>query len=132
VNPSALGSLDRALQHIHKKYAMEIKMGELARASGLSLSQFTRKFKKSLGIGPQQYLVRVRVRNACRFLEESNATVSTIALENGFFDHAHFGRAFRQIMGTSPSHYRKAHSKDLTHANARDQRHSPAPPDAPR
>ena len=44
---------------------------------------------------------------ACRRLAETEETVAALAVELGFFDHAHFTRCFRSIMGLTPAQYRE-------------------------
>ncbi len=110
---TALGTLYRAVQRVHQDFAEEISVRELARLAGLSQSQFERRFRKVLGVSPKEYLIRVRVRNACRLLEQSDWTIARVANECGFYDHSHFSHAFRRAMGATPSAYRESHGKRL-------------------
>jgi len=103
------GILYRAVRRIHDDYASDLEIGELAKLAGLSHSQFVRRFKATLGVSPKEYLVRVRVRNACRLLEKTDWTVARIATQCGFYDHSHFSHAFRRQTGLSPTGYRRAH-----------------------
>ena len=83
---------------------------EVAKArlkTGLSQSQFDRSFRRVFGTSARQYLLRVRVEAACRKLAETEETVAALAAELGFFDHAHFTRCFRSLMGLTPAQYRK-------------------------
>lgn len=82
-----------------------------ATRAGLSVSQFERSFRKSLGSSPRQYVLRLRLEAASRHLAESDATIAAIALESGYHDHANFTRSFRQIMGLAPSAYRREHQQ---------------------
>ena len=106
---TSLGSLYKAVQCMHQDFAEDLSIKDLARLSGLSQSQFERRFKKVLGCSPREYLIRVRVRSACRLLEQTNWTIARTALECGFYDHSHFSHAFKKLMGASPSAYRKSH-----------------------
>lgn len=94
------------IRHLHQRYDESQSSEHLAAMAGLSVSQFERRFRRAFGSSPHQYLIRVRVENAANRLLESNQTVSAIALECGFYDHAHFSRSFRRIMNVSPSDYR--------------------------
>jgi AraC-like DNA-binding protein len=51
--------------------------------------------------------MNVRIRAASLRLTSTNDTIAHIALDCGFYDHSHFTRNFRKIMGTSPKEYRK-------------------------
>ena len=104
-----LGKLYNAIRKIQQNYADNLTASELARLCSLSRSQFERRFRKVLGCSPREYLMRVRVRSACRVLEQTDWTIARTAQECGFYDHSHFSHAFRRLMGVSPSIYRKNH-----------------------
>jgi AraC-like DNA-binding protein len=106
---TALGGIHRAVRRIHDDLASDLKVAELARVSGLSASQLTRRFKAVLGMSPKEYQLRVRVRTACRLLETTDWTVARVGAQSGFYDHSHFSRAFRRHTGLSPARYRTAH-----------------------
>ena len=50
----------------------------------------------------------MRVRTACRALVYTDQSVATIAAEHGFPDQSYFTREFRDVVGQTPSDYRKA------------------------
>ncbi len=92
--------------HLHENFAENLSTGDLAEMAGLSTSHFERRFRSAFGSSPRQYLVRIRIEHAAKLLQETEKTVSEIAHECGFYDHAHFSRSFRRIMNVSPSAYR--------------------------
>ncbi|TWT67508.1 AraC family transcriptional regulator [Allorhodopirellula solitaria] len=94
------------ITHLHENFADRLSTDELAEMAGLSVSHFERRFRRAFSASPRQYLVRIRVEHAARMLRETDKTVSEIAHECGFYDHAHFSRSFRKIMQLSPSEYR--------------------------
>ena len=100
----------KVVEHLHSNFSGSISSQELADLAGLSISQFERRFRRAFGTSPRQYLMRVRVENAARLLIESDRTVSTIAVECGFYDHAHLSRYFRRIFSDSPTQYRAKRS----------------------
>lgn len=101
--------LRKVIGQIHQHPEEQVSSRDLASRVGLSVSQFDRTFRRALGVSPRQYLLRVRIEAACRQLAQTNDAVSQIAHRYGFHDHAHFTRSFRQVMGTTPSNYRKDH-----------------------
>lgn len=107
--PTHLGPLFPAVRRIHTAFAEDLRIVDLARRTGLSHSQFSRRFKSVLGVPPKDYLLRVRVRHSRRLLETTDRTVSDVALASGFYDHSHFSHAFRRLTGTGPAAYREAH-----------------------
>jgi len=107
---TSLGNLYKAIQKMQQDYAENFTTKELAHLCGLSASQLERRFRKVLGYSPHEYLMKVRVRSACRVLEQTNWTIARIAQDCGFYDHSHFSHTFSRLMGISPSAYRKSHS----------------------
>lgn len=105
-----LGRMARAVHMMHERYAEPLTIGSLAAEAGLSRSQFDRQFRLLFGTAPRDYLSRVRVRAACQLLIQSDAQVTHIAQRTGFYDHSHFSRTFRRIMGTNPLLYRRRHA----------------------
>ncbi|MCF7818193.1 MAG: AraC family transcriptional regulator [Kiritimatiellales bacterium] len=95
------------LEHVKDNYSQPIEIKELAALVHLSVSQFERRFRKVFQISPLKHLMNVRIRSASLRLTTTNDTIATIALECGFYDHSHFTRNFRKIMGVSPKEYRK-------------------------
>jgi AraC-like DNA-binding protein len=97
------------VQHLHKHYARPFTTRQLASMVGVSSSQFARRFHKLFNATLRQYLLRIRVRAACRLLAQSGQSITEIAMEVGFYDHAHFSRTFSKLMGIAPLAYRKQH-----------------------
>jgi AraC-like DNA-binding protein len=106
--PSTMTKLAATVARLHRDHAEPITTKALAKESGLSVSQFERTFRKAFGTSVRQYLLAIRIEHACRLLSDTNDTVATIAVQSGFYDHAHFSRCFATLMGTTPSRYRKA------------------------
>lgn len=80
----------------------DIRVGELARQSGLSVRQLRHRFTEELGINPRAYLRWRRLRHAIAAIGEG-ATLTEGALSAGFADSAHFSRVFQAQFGMAPS-----------------------------
>jgi AraC-like DNA-binding protein len=104
---TVIRKLAAAVDRIHGHYDEAFDTAELAKQAGLSTSQFERLFRKALGSSPRQYLQRVRIEHACLFLVESEDTVAAIAQRCGYYDHAHFTKAFVAQKGVTPTAFRK-------------------------
>ena len=63
-----------------------------------------RKFKNYIGMTPHQFCIQNRIRKSQGLLE-AERTVGEISVEMGFYDQSHFDKAFRKIVGISPSEY---------------------------
>lgn len=111
-NTSALhhSALSRAIDYIAENYPREIKLAQMAKQCGLSLSAFERHFKKSFHLTPIQYLNRYRIQQACASLSQSDKPISAIAMDCGFYDQSHFTRSFLRVLHTTPAAYRKRYT----------------------
>lgn len=98
--------MNEVLEYVRENHTQPIKLDDLAKVSHLSLRQFERRFKKVFHITPMKHLLNVRIRAACNLLASTNNTISSIALDTGFYDHSHFIRHFKKVMNCSPSDYR--------------------------
>jgi AraC family transcriptional regulator len=83
-------------------------LAKLARIAGLSRHHFLRVFRRSVGMTPHQYLLRVRMARAARKLVRSREPVISIALDSGFGDLSTFNARFRATFGMTPTRYRAA------------------------
>ena len=86
-------------------------MSDIAVAMGMSHRQLDRRFKAATGLTPQQYLIRVRIEQACQRLRETEEDLSEIAFDLGFCDQSAFTAQFRKRMGLTPRKYRKEYGR---------------------
>jgi transcriptional regulator GlxA family with amidase domain len=101
--------LQRVLDRMKADLATDLDLSTLAAESGYSRSHFLRMFRARMGCSPHQYLTRLRVDQAKTILREYSVSLIDIALACGFSSHAHFSNTFRQIVGVTPSEYRRTH-----------------------
>ena len=80
---------------------------QIAAHCGLSRSHFEKAFKVSLGTPPHRWLVRQRIQRAGEKLEQTDDSVSAIALSCGFTDQSHLTRVFGAVVGSSPAAWRR-------------------------
>jgi len=84
-----------------------ITVTELAEACALSRSHFSRLFKESTRMSPQQWLREQRVMKSRELMKDSTMLLTEIALECGFCDQAHFSRTFAKAEGMSPKAWKQ-------------------------
>jgi len=85
----------------------DLSLAEPAAACGLSISYFSRAFKRSVGTPPHRWLLLQRVLRAKSLLREADRPLVEIAAACGFADQSHFTRVFTSIVGASPGAWRK-------------------------
>jgi AraC-like DNA-binding protein len=97
----------RARDAIDRDYAKPLDVPTLARIAYASEAHFSRTFSATFGETPHRYLQRRRVERAMFMLRETDRSVSEICLDVGFTSLGTFGRTFREIVGESPTSYRR-------------------------
>jgi AraC-like DNA-binding protein len=101
-------SIPKMLAHLTTDLADELSLAELAQAAGSEKMALCRWFRQRYQIGPIRWLWTIRTLVAARILRHSlDCTLTDIAFACGFKSSAHFTRLFREIIGMSPSEYKK-------------------------
>ena len=98
----------RAAEMMRERLDGNIRLSDMARECGLSVSHFTRAFRTSFGMSPYRWLLERRIDRAKALLVTSDISIADIALQSGFSDQAVFTRAFGRIVGDSPARWRRA------------------------
>lgn len=97
----------RARDAIDRDYARKLNIPALARIAAVSEAHFIRTFRDTFGETPHRYLQRRRVERAMALLRTTDRSVTDICLAVGFASLGTFGRTFRDIVGQSPSTFRR-------------------------
>ena len=93
--------------YIFEHYTENILLEDVADKFDMSKPFLSKRFKTATGFGFKEYIINLRIQNACRLLLETNKSITDIAFECGFNDSNYFGDSFRKIKGISPRKYRK-------------------------
>jgi AraC-like DNA-binding protein len=104
-----VGRVARAVDLFNARYGEKISVAQVARHVGISVNQLERLFRKAIGESPQHCLLHIRIEQASRLLRESHVSMADVAQTCGFYDQAHFSRAFSVAVGCSPLAYRRRH-----------------------
>lgn len=103
--------LGKVVGFLHEHFREPLENAQMARIAGMSERTFERRFRRHYGLSPQQYIKRLRVRIACHALVHTDLSIALIAVEHGFADQSYFTREFRELVGETPSDYRKNFAK---------------------
>jgi AraC family transcriptional regulator len=112
-SPDGLGPAQfrRAVEYMHAHLSKDISLQGVAAAAGLSPFHFSRMFKRSAGLTPHQYLIRLRLERAKDLLLRTQDSVAEIALESGFCDQSHFAMHFKRVYGITPRAFSRKMSR---------------------
>jgi AraC-like DNA-binding protein len=97
----------KALSLMHGSPAQNWVIEDLAKQVGVSRSVLAERFTELVGIPPVQYLARWRMQIASGLLAGGGANVAAIANDVGYGSEAAFSRAFKKMVGVSPSAWRR-------------------------
>lgn len=109
--PSIVGSrtrIDRVLDYIHLHYADGITIPELAEIAALSPSGLHRLFRRHTQQTVSDYVMRLRIGEACALLSASARPIAHIAGDVGYDSLANFNRQFKALKGLTPRAYRQS------------------------
>ena len=95
------------LKYMQDHFREDIEIATLADICHLSISQFHRSFKKLFRMPPLQFVLKLRIQEACKLLKSSDLNIGEITFRCGFNDQNYLARCFNKFIGTSPSQYRK-------------------------
>ncbi len=80
---------------------------EMVKRSGLAERTFKRRFTEATGLAPIDYVQRLRIEDAKRRLERTEAPADEISWQVGYEDGAYFRRLFKRTTGMTPGAYRR-------------------------
>jgi len=95
--------LEPAIRHVEKNFRRKISSVAAAKLCNLTPFQFSRSFKETYGLGFQEYVLRFRIREACRLLKNPQAQVTEVGYLVGFNDPSYFSKVFRRYTSFTPS-----------------------------
>lgn len=92
----------RAIQLFHEEPAKDLDLNDVARAVGLSRSQFYERFRLCTGLSPRKYLDTLCCERAALLLSDPGIMIGEISDRIGFSAQGHFTRFFKSKTGVSP------------------------------
>lgn len=98
----------QAMQIIEQDLAEPEKLSDLSQSLGVNLRQLERRFISNIGITPREYRLRLRLARAKWLIEQTDRSMTEIALESGFNNCSHFSNTFKSHFNSKPSDVRRS------------------------
>jgi transcriptional regulator GlxA family with amidase domain len=96
-----------AQQWLSTHFSIASPVEEMIKRSKLAERTFKRRFTAATGLAPIAYVQRLRIEDAKRRLERTDASADEISWRVGYEDPAFFRRLFKRTTGLAPGAYRK-------------------------
>ncbi|HLL23280.1 MAG TPA: helix-turn-helix transcriptional regulator [Kofleriaceae bacterium] len=104
--------LRRARDLMDREYDKPLDVVALARSAGMSDGHFSRCFKEAFGESPYYHLMTRRIERAKALLRRGDLSVTEVCMEVGCTSVGSFSSRFTELVGESPSSYRKRSHED--------------------
>lgn len=103
----------KAMNYIADNYSRDISIGDISGALFVSNVHLSQVFKREMGVSVIKYLIRYRLEQARKLLQETDDYIYLVAEKVGFHDFRHFSSAFKEATGVTPTQYRKQYRCSL-------------------
>ncbi|GAA3799282.1 helix-turn-helix transcriptional regulator [Cellulomonas soli] len=105
--------LRRVRDRIDREYAQPLDVEALARGVHLSAGHLSREFKAAYGESPYSYLMTRRIERAMTLLRRGDLSVTDVCFAVGCSSLGTFSTRFSELVGISPSAYRRQAAGDV-------------------
>lgn len=95
------------LKYLEDNYRENPSLVEIADNFNYSVSHICRVFKKSYNDSIVNYIIKLKINEALKLIEQNEKSFNDICDVLGFDDMAYFSRLFKKYTGMTPSVYRK-------------------------
>lgn len=107
-----------ACEFIAAHFLESLSLGDIARAASLSRSALCAAFHRETGFSVGDYVERLRLQTAMKWIEKGEVPFSDIATSLGYSSHSHFSARFRLHFKTSPRIYRELRQAPVPHLHS--------------
>lgn len=96
------------VSYIQQNYTGKILLREFGEQFHLSEKYISRYFKEHFHITLSRYVTYLRLEHAKQMLQETDISVTEVAMQSGYQNISYFIRSFKKTYGVSPLKYRKS------------------------
>jgi AraC-like DNA-binding protein len=106
-NLSEMIRLEKIYTYVMANYKEEITLPYISALANMSETSFCRYFKTMTKKTFSEFLIEIRISNACRELMENKMPTEVICYDCGFNNVSNFYRHFKKVTGMTPFEYKK-------------------------
>ena len=98
--------INNAIDYMNEHKNKHLTLEDISNHVGLSKSYFSGIFKKHTGFSPIDYMIQIKMKEACQMLDFTNMKINQICHLIGIEDPYYFSKLFSKTIGISPTDYR--------------------------
>lgn len=95
------------MKYINKNYHVnDLNLQSVADQFNVSSSYLSKLIKQEIGISFSDYITNIRIKKAICFMEDPKMKIYEVAESVGYSNQHYFCKAFKKVIGVSPTEYR--------------------------
>src|SRR5207249_9471914 len=95
-------SIARAVARLRHDFDQPLRIEQMARELGMSVSGLRQHFKAVTAMSPSQFQKQLRLQEARRLMLSENLDAASAAYRVGYHDASHFNREYKSLFGVPP------------------------------
>lgn len=99
-------SVGQSIRYMKNNIGKRLTVEDMACLEHVSVSYFSKLFRKSTGMSPIDYFIRLKMQEACHLLRTTDLRIKQIAAVLGYEDPYYFSRLFKKNNNNSPEEFR--------------------------
>jgi len=109
--PSVRAASQGEIVAVIERHALDVNFSQqlIADHFGMSVSNFSYHFKKTMGQNFKEYTDRLRIQKSIQLLRNTDEPLDTISAQVGYANTSSYIRSFKKIVGLTPGQYRDSH-----------------------
>ncbi len=102
VSAGNTSNIARAVERFRREFDQPVRIEDIARELGMSVSSFHQHFKSVTAMSPLQFQKRLRLQEARRLMLGEDLDATSTAYRVGYSDASHFSREYKSLFGAPP------------------------------
>ena len=94
----------KAIERLRKDFDQPLRIDDIARELGMSVSGFHHHFKAVTAMSPLQFQKQMRLQEARRLMLGEGLDAASAGYRVGYNDASHFNREYKKLFGVPPVH----------------------------
>jgi len=94
--------ISRAIGHLREHFDVPLKIDDIARKLGMSISGFHHHFKSVTAMSPLQFQKQIRLQEARRLMLGEDLDAASAGFRVGYEDPSYFSRDYKKLFGSPP------------------------------